>query len=118
MKKANIVLDNQSTGLTIIEKMSFEDVDVVFDVLHDVFHPNGLDEDKDEHPDARFLALWTLFLSSVGWTDDEYWEEWKSRPHHCHDCGAQIDKDGNHIDEDGVVINKDDKQAPPASKPN
>lgn len=84
MKKANIVLDGHSTGVTIIEKMDFADVDCVFDVLMDSFHPGGL---KDEEPDVRFLSIWRLFLISVGWTEDEYWDEWHSLPHTCPDCG-------------------------------
>jgi hypothetical protein len=108
MKKANIVLDEQSTGLTIIERMDFERIDAFFDVLHDTFHPN---ESPDEF-DVRFISFWKLFLVSVGWTENEFWDEWDKRPHTCKDCGAHMDEDGNHVDD---VSNP---QTPPESKPN
>lgn len=114
MKKANIVLDNQSTGLTIIEKMDYEGLDAFHDALCFAFYPNGIDDEEDL--DVRFLALWHIFLSSVGWTEDEFWDEYKSRPRHCHDCGALIDRDGNHIDDEDIIGN--DENTPPESKPN
>jgi hypothetical protein len=105
MKKANIVLDNKSTGLTIIEKMSFERVDAVQDALGFAFHPDELDE--DDELDERYLALWHVFLATVGWTDNEYWAEYKSRSHlrNCPDCGKLMDKEGDHVDENGKPKN-------------
>ncbi len=112
MKKANIVLDNQSTGLTIIEKMDYDGIDSVHDALCFAFYPDGISEDEDL--DDRFMALWTLFLASVGWTEDEYWKEYHSRPRHCHGCGSLMDKDGHHLDDDKT---KED-QTPSENKPN
>lgn len=109
MKKANIVLDNKSSGLSIIEKMDFENVDMVQDVLFCAFHPDELGE--DDQLDDRYMALWHIFLVSVGWTDNEYWEEFKSRPRKCPGCGEMMDKDGNHVDDDSDVKS-------PNSKPN
>lgn len=105
--KKNILIDAKSAGFSVVEKASYEDVDLVFDVLHDVFHPHGLDEDG---PDPRFLALLVLFMTSVGWTEDEYWDEQRSRSHHCKDCGTSLD---HHLDDDP----KKDK-IPPESKSN
>ena len=96
MKKANILIDNQPSGFTIIEKMDFECVDAFNDALNFAFYPDGIDDDEDL--DVRFLALWHLFLSSVGWTEDEFWETYKSRPCKCGKCGVQMDNDGNPID--------------------
>lgn len=88
MKKANILLDEQSTGLTIIEKMDFESVDDVHSALLFSFHPTPLED--DEMLDDRFVALWILFLASVGWTEDEFWVEYKSRSHDkCPKCGSE-----------------------------
>lgn len=117
MKKANIVLDNKSTGLTIIEKMDYEGIDAFHDALCFAFYPDGI-KDDDEDLDVRFLALWNIFLSSVGWTEDEYWDAYKLRPRHCPDCGTLMDKDGNHVDKNGVLIDEDDGQTPSESKPN
>jgi hypothetical protein len=88
-KKANLTLDGKSTGLTIVEKFPFEDVDFVFDGLFNAFHPDGINKDDDEGPDPRFLALWTLFLASAGWTEDEYWTEQKQHDYECEKCAAE-----------------------------
>jgi hypothetical protein len=113
MRKANILLDNQSTGLTIIEKMDFESVDNVHSALLFAFHPEELGE--DEFFDDRFMALWHIFLASVGWTDDEFWSEYKSRPHNCPSCGVKTNAEGDHVDNDGNVVKN---ETPPESKPN
>lgn len=52
-------------------------------------------------------------MVSVGWTEDEYWEEYRGHPRYCRDCGEPIDKDGNHIDESDLK-----KDTPPESKSN
>lgn len=77
----NIISD---VDLKIIKKISFENVDFVFDALSSAFHPDGVHE--DEGPDAKFYALWTLFLASAGWTEAEYWEEFENKPHICPEC--------------------------------
>lgn len=82
MKTANLF--NDSIGLTIIKKMDYDGIDAVHGALLFAFHPSKLDE--DEELDDRFLSLWTLFLVSVGWSEEEYWSEWNSRPHEC-TCG-------------------------------
>lgn len=75
-------------NICVIEKMDFCDVDAVFDVLFYVFHPDGIDD--NEEPDQRFIGLWKLFLSIVGWDEDDYWEEVKARPCTCPECGGQM----------------------------
>ena len=70
-------------------------MDFVQDALFIAFHPHEVDE---EGPDERYLALWTLFLASVGWTDHEYWAEWQSRPHPCNDCGETHDEDDENLE--------------------
>lgn len=77
----NIISD---VDLKIIKRIPFESVDFVFDALHDAFHPNGL---ENKEPDTKFLALWNLFLHTVGWTDEEYWDEYDS---HCGVCGKRL----------------------------
>ena len=90
MKKANILLDDQSTGLTIIEKMDFDSIDNIHGALLFAFHPEELGDDEDF--DDRFIALWHIFLATVGWTDDEFWAEYKSRSHQCPKCEAEKNK--------------------------
>jgi hypothetical protein len=79
MKTANLF--NDSIGLTIIKKMEFEGVDAVHDALFFAFHPTEIDDDEDL--DDRFMALWTLFLAAVGWNEEDYWDEYRSRPNKC-----------------------------------
>jgi hypothetical protein len=73
-----------------IPKMAFEDVDMVNDVLFSAFHPDGLEE--DEQVNDRFLALFTVFLAAVGWTEAEYWEVIHERQHTCPHCGSMQDE--------------------------
>lgn len=89
-KKANITLDGQSTGLTIVERFPWESVEFVFDALFSAYHPNGMD--GEDHADMRFVSLWTLFLSTAGWTEEEFWAESQKREkeHTCPDCGEEI----------------------------
>jgi hypothetical protein len=110
MKRANIVLDKHSTGMTIIEKMDFDKVNAVQDALLFAFHPEELGE--EDQLDSRYLALWNIFLASVGWTEDEFWEEFKARPNHCPDCGKLTDADGDHLDEEDEHSLKEDKTPP------
>lgn len=92
MKKANIVLDNQSTGLTIIEKMDFERIEAIFDALRFAFHPE-CDDGECNGPDDREMALWQLALACTGWTNDEFWEEWDIRMATCKKCADEAAKD-------------------------
>jgi hypothetical protein len=73
-----------------MEKMDFEQVYGVFDALNIAFHPNGIDEDGlNDH----FQALWVLFLSTSGWTEDEFWEEMeKGEEHVCEKCQAEAEE--------------------------
>jgi hypothetical protein len=89
MKKENILIDAKSAGLTVIEKMDFDDIDSVQDTLYYVFHQN------DDNLDPRFLALWTMFLVSVGWTEDEYFNELKNRRENytCDDCKTKQEQE-------------------------
>jgi len=117
MKKANIMLDDKSTGLTIIEKMDFDKVNAVQHALGYAFIPEDLGE--NDNIDNRFFALWHIFLVTVGWTEDEYWAAHKAQDHnHCPDCGAPTDEDGEHGDGDDEEINKLKVVEPSESKPN
>lgn len=100
MKKTDILISN-STGMTVIEKMDFDYIDNVCDALHFAFYPDGInDNDNDnEDLDIRMLSLWHIFLSLVGWTEDEFWKEYNSRPRHCPNCG-EVHHPNNDIDED------------------
>lgn len=83
MKK--LFIESLSENLTMIQKMDFESIDQVFNVLDDAFHSH---ESVGDEPDNRFLSLWTLFLSLVGWTEDEFWFEWDLRKENfkCPEC--------------------------------
>jgi hypothetical protein len=72
----------------IVQKMSFDQVDFVFDALTNAFYPNGFDEDifDDSHK-----ALWVLFLNSAGWNEEEYWDEVKEH-HTCTCCKEESEK--------------------------
>ena len=111
MKKANILLDGNSTGFSIIEKMDFELVDNVFDALHMAFHSD--DDHENDDVDMRFMAFWNLFLCSTGWTEDEFWETWEERACHCPKCGEKgimVDVDGNPIDTKSIEKDDADKK--------
>lgn len=71
------------------DRMDFECVDAYFDGLHFAFHPDGFEDDHDI--DLRCLSLWTLFLASVGWTEEEYWETVAERQeaHQCPSCAEE-----------------------------
>ncbi len=69
--------------------MDFEGVYMVFDSLYMAFHPNGEGEDD---VDNRFLALWTLFLASVNWTEDQFWDTLDSHEHTCPDCQKELEE--------------------------
>lgn len=53
-------------------KMSFDQVNSFFNALDYAFHPRGIS--KDEGPDDKFIAIWTIFLNFSGWTENEYWD--------------------------------------------
>lgn len=69
-----------------IRKMSFDQVDQVFESLDYSFHPKGVAE--GEQLDDRFNALWTIFLSYSGWSEEEYWEA-KREDCECEVCEAE-----------------------------
>jgi hypothetical protein len=69
-----------------IDRMDYDSVYQVFDTLHFVFGAGD-----GEEIDDRCQALWVLFLSSVGWTQEEFWEEWNQENDNvCPDCGGTI----------------------------
>ena len=82
-------ITNNSKNVAIIDKMDFESVDDVFSSLFGAFHPNGIQGEED-HADPKFIALWTLFLASVGWTEEEYWAEEENHVHTCEKCKAEM----------------------------
>lgn len=104
MKK--LFIDSLSDNLTVIQKMSYEGIDAVHDALCFAFYPDGIDE--DEMLDDRFMAIWNIFLASVGWNEEDYWDKHRTYNHHCPDCGEPISK------HNGESSDKDD----PSSKPN
>jgi len=108
MKKANIMLDDKSTGLTIVEKADFLGVDAIHDALCFAFYPDGIG-DEEEISD-KFMALWHISLATLGWTEDEFWEEFNMHRETCPDCGGKMD--------DLTEVKVDGKDAPPESKPN
>jgi len=66
--------------------MDYDSVYQVFDTLHYVFGAGD-----GEEIDDRCQALWVLFLSSVGWTQEEFWTAWDQQHDHvCPDCGEII----------------------------
>src|SRR5271169_2915336 len=67
------------------KKMEYDKVYQVFDTLHYVF---GVAD--NEEIDDRCQALWILFLSSVGWTQDEFWAEWDLHEETCPECNDKI----------------------------
>lgn len=98
------VLDD--TMIATIVKMDFEGVEAVFDALNFAFHPAPLME--GDELDRRMLALWNLFLVSVGWSEDEFWDEVNHRDacckeHTCVDCGKSLDEDGEHSEVPGSL---------------
>lgn len=70
--------------------MDFEDVYMVFDTLYTAFHAKSDREEGDV--DSRFLALWTLFLHSVNWTEEQFWDTLDNHEHTCADCRKEIDE--------------------------
>jgi hypothetical protein len=92
MKKAELVT---------FEKMRFDEVNAVFDVLHYAFHPEGYTE--EEGLDNRMLALWNMFLCSVGWTEEEYWETLENS------CECE-DHEHNHEEENDEELEDNDQQ--------
>jgi hypothetical protein len=90
MSKSKKSLTNKSDKFTVIEKLEFEKVDAVFDALHYAFiTEEDMEEERDI--DSRFLALWNIFLASVGWTEDQYWAEHKKQ-HSCPKCSAEANE--------------------------
>jgi hypothetical protein len=106
MSRDKLLAQAKAEGLAVVEKMDFEDVDMVQDTLFVAFHPDPDEIGEDGELDNRYLALWHIFLTSVGWTDAEYWQEYKTRPHHCPDCGELTDCDGDHVDEEDLELPK------------
>ena len=79
--------------MKISERMNYDLVYQMFDTLHFVFGVEG------EEIDDRCQALWILFLSSVGWTQEEFWAEWdKEHDEVCPDCGEPRHSHDDKID--------------------
>lgn len=64
--------------------MDFDDVYMVFDALYGAFHHDT--ELPEGDVDNRFVALWTLFLASVGWSEDLFWNTLDGHEHTCPEC--------------------------------
>jgi len=80
-------MDNNFT----LKKADFFEVDMVQEALFMAFHPEPLGE--DDALDERYLALWNMFLITVGWTEDEYFRELEAVSKKCADCGQDLDDD-------------------------
>ena len=72
---------SRSSGAKM-EKMNFDEVYLVFDAMHLAFHPDGNFDEIDD----RLQSLWTLFLCSVGWTQEEFWSVLDSEDSKCEKC--------------------------------
>lgn len=96
MKKEKQVVASSKSKVKVIDKMEYRWVDEVFHSLNMAFHPDGFE--KDQEPDERFLAHWHLFLVSVGWTEDEFWEASENLEHTCPDCGSEIDHEDDDLE--------------------
>lgn len=53
-------------------KMPYANIMIVFDALHLAFYPDGIPDDEDTM-DERVESLFVLFLNTVGWTSEEFW---------------------------------------------
>lgn len=83
MKKANISINNENSGLSVVERMEYEKVEAVYDAMNFAFYK----EEDDEHYDDILHSLLILFFSSVGWTFDEFIEQYEERnPCTCGNC--------------------------------
>lgn len=78
------------TNEALDERMDFDSVYGVFDSLHYAFHPNGI---GDEGVNDKCRALFVLFLASVNWTENEFWDEMdaQSEHHQCDSCKAEAE---------------------------
>lgn len=81
MKK--LLIENLSQNLTLMEKVEYEAVEMVFHSLLDSFHPEGYPE---EDFDVRFSALWNLYLITAGWSEEDFWEEFDFHIEMCDKC--------------------------------
>ena len=61
------------------DRLDFDAVEDVFGALSAAFHPDGMEGDID----PKFHALWTLFLVSAGWNEDEFWEACEDNEAEC-----------------------------------
>src|ERR1700727_927292 len=104
--------------LTTIEKLPFHSVRNVFDALFDAFHPEGFEDGVDLNP--TYLALMQVFLTTAGWTHDEFWKTMDEGPDTCPHCGGEM-CDENDLDgeieklpdlEKKVVSTEDAKSKP------
>jgi hypothetical protein len=87
-------VSNPSGKVSVIPKMDFHLVNDVFETLHFAFHPSGFDDNREV--DQRFIAHWHLFLVTVGWSENEFWEtrkELEEEVHKCPDCGRNVNSD-------------------------
>jgi hypothetical protein len=68
---------NSDRQYSVIERMDFDLINDVCSELYFAFHANQ-PEEEDEDVDPRFLAVWGVFLATVGWTEEEYWEVYEA----------------------------------------
>lgn len=96
--KANTIKHSVAVKPSIIEvmppsrksssrpKMAFDDVYLVFDSLYSAFHAGK--DIHDGNVDEHFVALWTLFLITAGYTEDEFWAL-MDQEHECEHCQTE-----------------------------
>lgn len=94
----------EEKSINSIPRMDFDNVDMVNETLFCAFHPDGLGE--DETIDERFMALFTVFLASVGWTEAEYWAVIHEREHKCPTCGSLQDEEEEALLAEETDLNK------------
>ena len=84
-------METEKETHTLIEKLDFEDVFEVMEVMRYSFHPEGIDENTDVK--EAFLTAWRTYLMLAGWAEDQFWEEMTNRSNHehCPHCGNIVD---------------------------
>jgi len=84
------------------EKLEFEKVYMVYNSLFEAYHNEEEVETagEDWEVSPMFHSLWTIFLNSVSWEEDEFWEAMEVY-HEGEDCscGAEHDEDDKNLND-------------------
>lgn len=74
-----------------IKKISFDEIDTIFQALRYAFLHTRPDEQSDDI-DPRFVSMWQTALLLGSWEEDEYFdavEEMEYEEHECPECAAE-----------------------------